>query len=97
MDDYFPGGKDNFAADRDTASKALAAWPATRTAARESQAFLGRAVRYLALEAGITQFLDVGPGLPSVGNVPETKAISEARPVGPLPPTSDPISPTTSR
>ncbi len=53
MDDYFLG-KDNFAADRATASKALAAWPATRTAARESQAFLGRAVRYLAQKAGIT-------------------------------------------
>jgi len=51
MHDYFLVGKDNFAADRDTASKAPATWPAMRTAARENQAFLGRAVRYLAQEA----------------------------------------------
>ncbi len=48
MDDFFLGGKDNFAADRNTASKALAAWPAMRTATREKQALLRRAVRYLA-------------------------------------------------
>lgn len=42
-----------------------------RTAARENRAFLGRAVRYLAEEAGITQFLDTGSGLPGVGNVHE--------------------------
>jgi hypothetical protein len=69
MYDYFLGGKDNFAADRETAQKALAAWPAIRVASRENRAFLGRAVRYLAAEAGITQFLDVGSGLPGVGNV----------------------------
>jgi hypothetical protein len=51
MHDYFLVGKDNFAADRDTASKAPATWPAMRTPARENQAFLGRAVRYLAREA----------------------------------------------
>jgi hypothetical protein len=71
MYDYFLGGKDNFAADRETAGKALEAWPAMRTAARENRAFLGRAVRYLAAEAGITQFLDIGSGLPGVGNVHE--------------------------
>ena len=71
MYDYFLGGKDNFAADRDTASKALQAWPAMRTAARENRAYHGRAVRYLARAAGVTQFLDVGSGLPSVGNVHE--------------------------
>jgi hypothetical protein len=71
MYDYFLSGKDNFAADRETANKALAAWPALRTAARENRAFLGRAVRYLAGEAGITQFLDIGSGLPGVGNVHE--------------------------
>jgi hypothetical protein len=71
MYDYFLGGKDNFAADRETANKALEAWPAIRTAARENRAFLGRAVRYLAAEAGITQFLDIGSGLPGVGNVHE--------------------------
>jgi hypothetical protein len=69
--DYLLGGKDNFAADRETATVVLDAWPAARTAARENRAFLGRAVRYLAEEAGITQFLDIGSGLPSVGNVHE--------------------------
>jgi S-adenosyl methyltransferase len=71
MYDYFLGGKDNFAADRETAGKALEAWPAIRTASRENRAFLGRAVRYLAADAGITQFLDIGSGLPGVGNVHE--------------------------
>jgi hypothetical protein len=71
MYDYFLGGKDNFAADRVTADQAQQAWPAMRTAARENRAFLGRAVRYLAEEAGITQFLDLGSGLPGVGNVHE--------------------------
>ena len=51
MHDYFLVGKDNFAAGQDTASKAPATWPAMRTAARENQAFPGRAVRYLAQEA----------------------------------------------
>jgi len=69
--DYYLGGKDNFAADRETAIKAMEAWPPIRTGARENRAFLGRAVRYLAAEAGITQFLDLGSGLPGVGNVHE--------------------------
>ena len=69
--DYYLGGKDNFAADRETAVKAMRAWPPIRMAARENRAFLGRTVRYLAEEAGITQFLDLGSGLPGVGNVHE--------------------------
>jgi hypothetical protein len=68
---YLLGGKDNFAADRETTGKALEAWPSIRTAARENRAFLGRAVGYLAAAAGITQFLDIGSGLPGVGNVHE--------------------------
>ena len=71
MYDYFLGGKDNFAADRQAAESALDSWPTVRTAARENRRFLGRAVRYLAEEAGITQFLDIGSGLPSTGNVHE--------------------------
>ncbi len=71
MYDYFLGGKDNFAADREAAARVLEAWPAVRTAARENRRFLGRAVRYLVEEAGISQFLDIGSGLPSVGNVHE--------------------------
>jgi S-adenosyl methyltransferase len=69
--DYFLGGKDNFAADREVARQALEVVPTMRTALRENRAFLGRAVRYLAEEAGIIQFLDLGSGLPGVGNVHE--------------------------
>ena len=71
MYDYFLGGKDNFTADRETAQKAMASWPAVRTAFRENRAFLGRAVRFLVAEAGIRQFLDIGTGLPSANNVHE--------------------------
>jgi S-adenosyl methyltransferase len=71
MYDYFLGGKDNFAVDRETAEKALQSWGTMRTAARENRAFLGRAVRYLVSEAGIRQFLDIGTGLPSANNVHE--------------------------
>jgi hypothetical protein len=71
MYDYFLGGKDNFAADRATAAKVLDSWATVRTAVRENRAFLGRAVRYLATEAGIGQFLDIGTGLPSANNVHE--------------------------
>jgi S-adenosyl methyltransferase len=71
MYDYFLGGKDNFAADRATASQVLNSWGSVRTAVRENRAFLGRAVKYLAGEAGISQFLDLGTGLPSANNVHE--------------------------
>jgi len=69
--DYFLGGKDNFPADRETAELALAATPMVRAMARENRAFLQRAVRFLAGEAGIRQFLDIGTGLPTQGNVHE--------------------------
>src|ERR1700744_3577988 len=71
MYDYFRGGKDNFAADRAIASQVLESWGSVRTGVRENRAFLGRAVRYLAGEAGISQFLDLGTGLPSANNVHE--------------------------
>ena len=71
MYDYFLGGKDNFAADRATATQVLASWGSVRTAVRENRAFLGRAVQYLAREAGVSQFLDLGTGLPSANNVHE--------------------------
>ena len=67
--DYFIGGENNFAADRDTAAQVLRRSPAAQVAARENRAFLGRAVRYLTAEAGITQFLDIGSGLPATNNV----------------------------
>jgi hypothetical protein len=67
--DYFIGGENNFAADRETAAQVLRRSPAAQVAARENRAFLGRAVRYLTAEAGITQFLDIGSGLPATNNV----------------------------
>lgn len=69
--DYGLGGKNHFAADREVADQAIAAWPDVRTGARENREFLGRAVRYLAGEAGIRQFLDIGTGLPTTNNVHE--------------------------
>ena len=71
MYDYYLGGKNHFAADRETAQTVLAAAPTTVVGARENRAFLGRAVRYLVAEAGIRQFLDVGTGLPTTNNVHE--------------------------
>jgi hypothetical protein len=71
MYDYYIGGKNHFAADRALADAALAHWPAARIGQRENRRFLGRAVRYLAGEAGIRQFLDIGTGLPTTTNVHE--------------------------
>src|SRR5215467_1414041 len=69
--DFYLGGKDHFAADRETAQALMKIVPTIRAAARENRAFLGRAVRYLVAEAGIRQFLDIGTGLPSASNVHE--------------------------
>lgn len=69
MYDYYLGGKDNFAADRRCADEVLQQAPQVRVMARENREFLGRAVRYLAAEAGIDQFLDLGTGLPTRENV----------------------------
>jgi len=74
--DYMLGGKDNFAADRAVGDQVLAAWPAMRISTRENRKFIGRAVRYLAGEAGIDQFLDIGSGLPTVANVHEVAQAS---------------------
>ncbi len=71
MYDYYIGGKNHFAADRVVADAALAHWPAGRIGLRENRRFLGRTVRYLAGEAGIRQFLDIGSGLPTTANVHE--------------------------
>ena len=69
--DYFLGGKNNFAADREVAEKGLAGWPAIRVGVRENRKFLARVVRYLAGEVGIRQFLDIGTGLPTADNMHE--------------------------
>jgi hypothetical protein len=66
--DYWLGGKDNFAADRESGDAVAAAFPAVRIAAIENRRFLRRAVTYLAAEAGIRQFLDIGTGIPSADN-----------------------------
>jgi S-adenosyl methyltransferase len=66
--DYWLGGKDNFAADREAAERVLAVSPGLRFRVRANRAFLARAVRYLAGEAGIRQFLDIGTGIPSANN-----------------------------
>lgn len=69
MYDYWLGGQDHFAADRVAALKVSEAAPEARLMAVEQRRFLRRVVRYLAGEAGITQFLDIGTGLPTQGNV----------------------------
>jgi hypothetical protein len=71
MYDYFLGGKDNFAIDREAAEAALQSLPTLRTGVRENRRFLARAVKYLAGEGGIRQFLDIGTGLPGAGNTHE--------------------------
>ena len=66
--DYWLGGKDNFAVDREAAQQAIAAYPPIVRGVRAQRAFLVRAVRYLAAEVGIRQFLDIGTGIPTANN-----------------------------
>ena len=68
--DYLLGGTHNFLADQDAGRAILAVEPNTRPGARANRAFLGRAVRFMAAE-GIRQFLDIGSGIPTEGNVHE--------------------------
>jgi hypothetical protein len=68
---YWLGGKDNYAVDRKIGDEILAVLPAQAEIARQSRAFLTRAVSYLAGEAGIRQFLDIGTGLPTADNTHE--------------------------
>ncbi|MET0423232.1 MAG: SAM-dependent methyltransferase [Actinoplanes sp.] len=68
---YWLGGKDNFAADRESGDLLAKSYPAARIAARANRAFLQRAVRYLAADAGLRQFLDIGTGLPTANNTHE--------------------------
>src|SRR6266536_2947948 len=67
--DYWLGGKDNFPADQAMAEAIAEQVPTIRTQVREQRAFLRRTVRYLTGEAGIRQFLDIGTGIPSAGNL----------------------------
>ncbi|GII22380.1 SAM-dependent methyltransferase [Planosporangium mesophilum] len=68
--DFLLGGSHNFAADRAVGERVLQVQPGGREIAGSNRAFLGRAVRYM-VEQGITQFLDLGSGIPTVGNVHE--------------------------
>src|ERR1700760_960607 len=69
--DYWLGGASNFLADQDAAPAPPAPGAKAARAARATRAFLGRAVRHLAGPAGIRQFLDIGSGIPTAGNVHE--------------------------
>jgi len=70
MYDYFLGGAQNFAVDREAAEQAATAFPHIRVGARVNRSYLGRAVTYL-VGQGVDQFLDLGSGIPTVGNVHE--------------------------
>jgi hypothetical protein len=70
MYDYYLGGAHNFASDRAAAQKVIAALPATPAIASANRAYLARAVQFL-VDAGVRQFLDVGSGIPTRGNVHE--------------------------
>lgn len=70
MYDYFLGGIHNFPADQEAAKNVIAQFPFIPAGARANRGFLGRAVRYMA-ESGVRQFLDLGSGIPTQGNVHE--------------------------
>ena len=69
--DYWLGGKDNFAADRELGEQTLQAYPNLVFSVRANRAFLARAVGFLAGETGIRQFLDIGTGIPTANNTHE--------------------------
>jgi hypothetical protein len=69
--DYWLGGKDNFAADRESGDAIAAAFPTVRTAVIENRRFVRRATAFLAEHTGIDQFLDIGTGIPTSPNVHE--------------------------
>ena len=73
--DYWLGGKDNYAADRKAGDAALAAYPYIAGGVRANRAFLARVVRYLAREAGVRQFLDIGTGIPTGNNTHEVAQV----------------------
>jgi len=79
--DYWLGGKDHYPADRKVAEQVIATFPDVTVSVRAQRAFLGRAVHYLAADAGIRQFLDIGTGLPSANNTHEVaqQAAPESR------------------
>src|SRR5690242_10796620 len=80
MYDYYLGGKDNYRVDREAVDRVAVAMPEIRDLAQENRAFLRRAVRYMTRQ-GIRQFIDIGSGLPTVGNTHEIaqQAVADAR------------------
>jgi hypothetical protein len=79
--DYILGGKDNYLADREAGDQLIRAEPSVQVSVRQNRLFLHRLTRYLAAEAGISQFLDVGTGIPTSPNVHEIaqQAVPAAR------------------
>ncbi len=79
--DYWLGGKDNFKVDREAGEEMIQAFPGIVAGVRMNRAFLGRTVHYLAAEAGVRQFLDIGTGLPSANNTHEVaqRAAADSR------------------
>ena len=75
VQDYWLGGRDNFAADRHAGDEAVAAFPGLVASVRSTRAFLARTVRFLTAEEGIRQFLDIGTGIPTAGN---THSVAQA-------------------
>jgi hypothetical protein len=73
MYDYYLGGSHNFASDRELAEQAMAVWPDSPHIARANRAFLRRAIAFAA-QQGVSQFLDLGAGIPTVGNTHEVAA-----------------------
>jgi hypothetical protein len=69
--DFWLGGRNHYRVDREAGMEVLRSVPVLAHGARANRAFLGRAVRYLATEAGVTQFLDIGSGLPAAANTHE--------------------------
>ena len=76
MYDYYLGGSHNFELDRKMAEQAMALWPDLPLIMQANRAFLRRAVNYL-LSQGIDQFLDIGSGIPTVGNVHEVAHLAK--------------------
>lgn len=81
MYDYYLGGKDHFAADRQAAETVASAYPGIFVCARENRAFMHRATRVLAREHGIRQWLDIGTGIPTEPNLHQVaqSVVADAR------------------
>src|ERR1043165_8865377 len=76
--DYILGGKDNYAVDREVGDMSMQAWPALRTHMWANRTFMHRVGRFLAAERGVTQFLDIGTGIPTEPNLHQI--VQAARP-----------------